>query len=56
MDVAGNYYSFLKSDVRSITRGTRSLMPDQYGRLFTPAEIDDLLAYLVSLRGAETAR
>jgi putative heme-binding domain-containing protein len=56
MDVAGNYYSFLKSDVRSATRETRSLMPDQYGRLFTPAEIDDLLAYLVSLRGAEAAR
>jgi hypothetical protein len=31
-------------------------MPDQYGRLFTPAEIDDLLAYLVSLRGVEAAR
>jgi putative heme-binding domain-containing protein len=56
MDVAGNYYSFLKSEVRSATRETRSLMPDQYGRLFTPAEIDDLLAYLVSLRGAEAAR
>jgi len=56
MDVAGNYYSFLKSDVQSATRGTRSIMPDQYDRLFTPAEIDDLLAYLVSLRGAEAAR
>jgi hypothetical protein len=54
--VAGNYYSFLKSDVQSATRGTRSIMPDQYDRLFTPAEIDDLLAYLVSLRGAEAAR
>jgi len=56
MDVAGNYYSFLKSEVRSATRETRSLMPDQYGRLFTPAEIDDLLAYLVSLRGVEAAQ
>ncbi len=56
MDVAGNYYSFLKSEVRSATRETRSLMPGRYGRLFTPAEIDDLLAYLVSLRGAEAAQ
>jgi putative heme-binding domain-containing protein len=56
MDVAGNYYSFLKSEVRSATRETRSLMPDQYGRLFTPVEIDDLLAYLVSLRGVEAAQ
>jgi cytochrome c oxidase cbb3-type subunit 3 len=56
MDVAGNYYSFLKSDVTSATREDRSLMPDNYGRLFTSEEIDDLLAYLVSLRGAEAAR
>lgn len=55
MDLAGNYYSFLKSDVQSATRENRSLMPDDYGRLFTPAEIDDLLAYLVSLRGGEAA-
>jgi len=53
MDVSGNYYSFLKSDVQSATRENRSLMPDQYGRLFPPAEMDDLLAYLVGLRGGE---
>jgi putative heme-binding domain-containing protein len=56
MDVAGNYYSFLKSDVTSASRENRSLMPDNYGRLFKSEEIDDLLAYLVSLRGAEVAR
>ncbi len=53
MDVAGNYYSFFRSDVASIEREERSLMPDDYGRRLKPAEVDDLLAFLVSLRGAE---
>jgi cytochrome c oxidase cbb3-type subunit III len=53
MDAAANYYSFSRSDVASVKREFRSLMPDNYGRLFTPGELDDLLAYLVSLRGAE---
>jgi putative heme-binding domain-containing protein len=52
-DAAGNYYSFVRSDLSSVTRELRSLMPDNYGRLFTSGEMDDLLAYLVSLRGAE---
>jgi putative heme-binding domain-containing protein len=55
-DAAGNYYSFLRSNLGSVTRELRSLMPDNYGRLLAPGEIDDLLAYLVSLRGAETSR
>ena len=53
IDTAGNYYSFLRSDLASATRELRSLMPDNYSRLLTPGEIDDLLAYLVSLRGGE---
>jgi putative heme-binding domain-containing protein len=56
MDSSGNYYSFLRSDVTSIKRDNRSLMPDNYGRMLTPAEIDDLVAYLVSLKGAEATR
>jgi cytochrome c oxidase cbb3-type subunit 3 len=56
MDAAGNYYSFSRSEVASIQRDARSLMPEDYGRLLTPAEIDDLLAYLVSLRSTEASR
>jgi len=56
VDTAGTYYSFQKGDVTSISREMRSLMPEDYGRLLKPAEIDDLLAYLVSLRGTEASR
>jgi cytochrome c oxidase cbb3-type subunit 3 len=56
MDAAGNYYSFSRSEVTSIKRDARSLMPEDYGRLLTSAEIDDLLAYLVSLRNTEASR
>lgn len=53
-DLAGNFYSFDKSEVASVTRETRSLMPANYGRLFTAQELDDLVAYLASLRGEVT--
>jgi hypothetical protein len=31
-------------------------MPDNYSQLLKPAEIDDLISYLVSLRGAGATR
>ena len=49
MDSGENYYSFLKSDVNSVTREFRSLMPDGYGKSFAKAELDDLVAYLSRL-------
>lgn len=52
-DSSGNYHSFPRTDLASVTRELRSAMPDSYSRLFTPAELDDLLAYLANLRGAE---
>jgi putative heme-binding domain-containing protein len=55
-DADGNYHSFLRSDLSYVARELRSLMPDNYGGLFTPGEIDDLLAYLASLRGAEASQ
>jgi putative heme-binding domain-containing protein len=54
-DRSGNYYSFLRTDLASVTRDVRSAMPDTYSRLFTSAELDDVLAYLSSL-GSEEAR
>ena len=56
MDVKENFYSFEKSEVTSAKREYRSLMPATYGRLFTETELNDLLAYLVSLRGVEDKR
>ena len=51
VDLAGKFYSFDKSDVSSVKRETRSLMPDNYGKTFTTAEVDDIVSYLSSLRG-----
>ena len=56
VDTAGNYYSFFRADVASIERENRSLMPADYGQRLAPAEIDDLVAYLASLRGTEGSR
>jgi putative heme-binding domain-containing protein len=52
MDASENYYSFQKSDVASITQEYRSLMPSTFGRLFNESELNDLVAYMASLRGA----
>ena len=48
-DASGKFYSFDKSQVRSVRLEMHSLMPGNYGTLLTPAEIDDLLAYLSGL-------
>ena len=50
-DAGGRFHSFLKSDLAEIHKEfTASLMPS-YAAKFTPAELDDLIAYLASLRG-----
>ncbi len=50
IDLAGNYYSFLREDVASVKRESKSLMPSTYGKQLSGSEINDLLAYLSSLR------
>jgi len=49
VDIQGNYYSFLKSEVSSIQREEKSLMSGGYQRVFSKSELDDLVAYLSSL-------
>lgn len=51
MDASETYYSFQKSDVASITQEYKSLMPDTFGRLFNESELNDVVAYMASLRG-----
>ena len=53
MDAGENLHSFLRSEVSEIRREFRSLMPDDYGRRFASAELNDLIAYLSRLRGTE---
>ena len=55
MDVRERIHSFRRSEVASLRREFRSLMPGTYGKMFSPAELDDLVAYLVTLRGASEA-
>lgn len=50
MDSREQIHSYLREEVRSIESAPRSLMPSYADALSAP-ELDDLLAYLVSLRG-----
>jgi putative heme-binding domain-containing protein len=52
MDASETFYSFQKSDVTSITQEYKSLMPNSFNRLFSEPELNDLVAYMASLRGA----
>jgi len=50
-DYSGGLHSFLKSELRELHKDWgRSPMPS-YGSILTEAELEDLVAYLVSLRG-----
>jgi putative heme-binding domain-containing protein len=52
-DLSGRYYSFQRDEVTSIVREERSLMPSNYGRLFSDRELENLVAYLASLDGGK---
>ena len=50
-DADNRVYSFRKEDLKELTReSSGSLMPS-YQTVFSPTELDDLIAYLASLRG-----
>ncbi len=50
IDISGEYHSFMTSDVTSITREFKSMMPS-YKDSFSASQMDDILAYLATLRG-----
>ncbi len=50
IDSAGNEHTYLRNDVVSMRREMRSLMPGDYGKIFSAVEIDDLVAYILKLR------
>jgi len=50
-DMSGKFYSLDRSDVSSMKREFRSVMPGDYGKRFSGTEIDDLLAFLMTLKG-----
>lgn len=49
-DMTGAIWSFYKSELASFSSGKGSPMP-VYANVFTPDEMNDIIAYLVSLRG-----
>jgi putative heme-binding domain-containing protein len=51
-DTSDNLRSFLKADVREIRRDKPALMP-AYGSMLTAKELDDVVAYISTLRGAQ---
>ncbi len=53
VDSSGQRHSYFHDEVESMDRIFKSLMPLGYGDSLSAAELDDLLAYLVSLRGEE---
>jgi cytochrome c oxidase cbb3-type subunit 3 len=50
VDESGNEHTFLRDEVTSVTREMRSTMPDNYGKIFNEAELNDLVAYIVKTR------
>jgi cytochrome c oxidase cbb3-type subunit 3 len=51
-DVRGGFHSFEKADLRVLERRARSSLMPAFGATLTPAELDDVVAYLAGLRGA----
>ena len=51
-DDAGGLHSFRKDELQSIERDLEASLMPSYDGVYTPAELDDLIAYLASLRGA----
>jgi cytochrome c oxidase cbb3-type subunit 3 len=50
IDASGNEQTYLRDEVLSMTREMRSLMPGNYGRVFSVSELDDLAAYIMKSR------
>jgi cytochrome c oxidase cbb3-type subunit 3 len=50
-DAANRFHSFRKSDVTSIKKDFHESLMPSYESKFSAAELDDLIAYLASLRG-----
>ena len=56
MDTREQLQGYLKSDLREVIEEPRSLMPDFDARRLGDRDLDDLLRYLSTLRGASPAR
>ncbi len=55
VDTSGNERTYLRDEVVSMTREMRSLMPGDYGKVFSNQEVDDLVAYIMRVRSEAMA-
>ena len=55
-DMAGELRVFRKADLTELKNEDKSLMPGDYGRKLSDSEVDDLVAYLKSLRVRDLGR
>jgi putative heme-binding domain-containing protein len=55
MDTHERLQGYLKADVRNVTRESKSLMPDYRPETLNDRDLDDLLAFLGTLRSADDA-
>jgi cytochrome c oxidase cbb3-type subunit III len=51
LDTKQNFHFFLKKDVKQVIHEQKSLMPAYSEPMLSPAALQDLVAYLVSMRG-----
>ena len=51
VDTLGRYHSFEKASLAEFHIGNKSLMPDDFARKLSSAEIDDVVAWLETLHG-----
>lgn len=51
-DLDGGFHFFSKPALKRIDREPASLMPSNYGQTLTSAQLDDLVSYLSSVKGA----
>jgi alcohol dehydrogenase (cytochrome c) len=53
VDMKGRYHSFDRGELAELRIENKSLMPDDYGQRLSADEIQNIIAYLKTLRGAE---
>ena len=47
VDASGTEQSFLRDEIKSVTRQFRSMMPADYGKRLSPQDIDNIVAYIL---------
>lgn len=54
IDSSGNERTFLRDEIKSVTREMRSMMPADYGKTLSQTEINNLVAYILQTQNKAT--